>query len=161
VPAAHVGAAGAVVAGAAGDLMRGARVAIAAGAAAALAALVAVLVLPAGAARTAPAAHPRPFDGRLAGAPLQRANCESWHAAPPTQRSQAVKALSATIGGASTSGGVGTTMPDRDVAALLDRVCGTPGTNHFALYLIYARAAAFSRHRGPTPITAPSAQPGL
>jgi hypothetical protein len=146
--------------------MTGARAAVAVGVVAAAAALVAVLVLPAGAARTtraAPATHAaRPFDGRLAGAPLQRANCASWHAASAAQRGQAVRALSATIGGASTSGGVGTTMPDADVSALFDRFCGTPGTSHFALYLLYARAAAFSRHRGPTPITAPPAQqPGL
>jgi hypothetical protein len=73
-----------------------------------------------------------------------------------------VRALSATIGGASTTGGFGTTLSDRDVAALFDRVCSTPGTSSFALYLIYARAAAFSHRRnGPTPITAPPAQPPL
>jgi hypothetical protein len=102
------------------------------------------------------------FNGTLAGAPLQRANCTSWHGASPVQRRQAVRALTATIGGASTSGGVGTTLPDGDVSALFDRVCATPGTASFALYLIYARAAAFSRQgRGPTPITAPPAQPPL
>jgi hypothetical protein len=103
---------------------------------------------------------PRSYDGTLAGAPLQRANCANWHAASAAQRGQAVRALSATIGGASTTGGVGTTLPDREVSALFDRVCGTPGTSSFALYLIYARAAAFSHQRhGPTPITAPPAQP--
>jgi hypothetical protein len=109
---------------------------------------------------TQPAPAPRAYDGTLAGAPLQRANCANWHAASAAQRGQAVRALSATIGGASTTGGVGTTLPDREVSALFDRVCGTPGTSSFALYLIYARAAAFSRQRhGPTPITAPPAQP--
>jgi hypothetical protein len=48
------------------------------------------------------------------------------------------------------------------VAALFDRGCATPGTSSFVLYLIYARAVAFSRQgRGPTPITAPPAQPPL
>ena len=105
-------------------------------------------------------APPHAYNGTLAGAPLQRASCASWHAASPTQRGQAVRALSTTIGGASSTGGVGTTLPDGDVAALFDRVCATPGTTSFALYLIYARAAAFSRQgRGPTPITAPPQPP--
>jgi hypothetical protein len=127
-------------------------------AALALAAIAFSGALPLGATRTAPA--PRAYDGMLAGLPLQRANCASWHAAAATQRGQAVRALSATIGGASTTGGFGTTLPDREVSALFDRVCGTPGTTSFVLYLIYARAAAFSHQaHGPTPITAPPAQP--
>jgi hypothetical protein len=129
--------------------------------------VVAVLAIAALAAghRAAPVPAPLPqpaFNGTLSGAPLQRANCTSWHAASPARRRQAVRALTATIGGASTSGGVGTTLPDRDVSALFDRVCSTPGTSSFALYLIYARAAAFSHQgHGPTPITAPPAQPPL
>jgi hypothetical protein len=125
------------------------------------AALAAAAVALAGCGTAGHATRPeRPSDGTLAGAPLQRANCTSWHAASSDQRGAAVRALSATIGGASTSGGVGTTLPDRDVAALFDRVCGTPGTSSFVLYLIYARSAAFSHQgRGPTPINAPPAQP--
>jgi hypothetical protein len=100
------------------------------------------------------------WDGTLGGVPLQRTNCTDWHGADTTQRGQVVRALTATIGGASSTGGVGTTLPDGDVAALFDRVCGTPGTSSFVLYLIYARSAAFSHQRnGPTPITAPAAQP--
>lgn len=154
-------AAPAVGHGAARPRRRRARLAAVAVAAATLVAVAAVEVLPLGATRTTPA--PRPFDGMLAGAPLQRANCASWHAASAPQRGQAVRALTATIGGASTTGGVGTTLADGEVAALFDRVCGTPGTSHFALYLIYARAAAFGGQRhGPTPITAPPAdRPGV
>jgi hypothetical protein len=137
---------------------RASRAALAGGAAVALAVLASVGVVALGATQPAPA--PRAYDGTLAGAPLQRANCASWHAAAAAQRGRAVRALSATIGGASTTGGVGTTLPDRDVSALFDRVCGTPGTTSFVLYLIYARAAAFSHQgHGPTPITAPPAQP--
>jgi hypothetical protein len=140
---------------------RGRRAALAAGAlavAVVLAALAAGGVLSRGAPRAAPAE--RPFDGMLGGMPLQRANCASWQTASPGQRLAAVRGLSATIGGASTGGGFGTTMPDQDVAALFDRVCHTPGTANFVLYMIYARAAAFSHQRsGPTPITAPAAQP--
>jgi hypothetical protein len=125
--------------------------------------LVLALALAAGAAlvatrdavhRTAPAA--RGYDGVLAGAPLQRARCSNWHAASSAERVHAVQALSATIGGASTSGGVGTTLSDAQVGGLFDRVCSTPQTANFVLYLIYARAAAFSRH-GPTPITSGAA----
>jgi hypothetical protein len=125
-----------------------------------LAAVVAVLALSLGTSHSGGA--PRAYDGMLAGVPLQRANCTSWHAASPAQRGQAVRALSFTIGGASSAGVVGRTMPDRDVSALFDRICATPGTSSFVLYLLYARAAAFSRQgRGPTPITAPAAQPPL
>jgi hypothetical protein len=129
---------------------RGRAPALAAVAAAAAAALAAALGLTAGHdARTAPSA--RAYDGLLAGAPLQRARCRHWQAAPPAERRAAVHALSATIGGASTTGGVGTTLPDGRVSALFDRVCSTPQTAGFALYLIYARAAAFSRvHVPPT-----------
>jgi hypothetical protein len=130
----------------------------------AAAVLASVVGLPHGATRTAPAPAPAPqaSDGTLAGVPLQRANCSNWHAATAEQRGQSVRALTATIGGASTSGGVGTTMSDGDVSALFDRVCSTPGTSSFVLYLIYAHAAAFSRQdHGPTPITAPPAQPPL
>jgi hypothetical protein len=146
---------------------RGSRAALAGGAAVAalaLAALASNAVLPLGATRTAPPPAPatRAYDGMLAGAPLQRANCDDWHAASAAQRGQAVRALSATIGGASTSGGVGTTLPDREVSALFDRVCGTRATSSFVLYLIYARAAAFSHQgNGPTPITGPPAQPPM
>jgi hypothetical protein len=113
-----------------------------------------------GAPAAPPPGQPHAWNGTLGGAPLQRANCTSWHGANREQRGQTVRALTATIGGASTSGGVGTTLPDREVASLFDRVCSTPGTRSFVLYLIYARAAAFSSQgHGPTPITAPAAQP--
>lgn len=120
--------------------------------------LVLTLALAAGAAlvaigaphRTAPVA--RGYDGMLAGVPLQRARCSNWQAASSAARLQAVQALSATIGGASTGGGVGTTLSDAQVRGLFDRFCSTPQTENFVLYLIYARAAAFSRH-DPTPIT--------
>jgi hypothetical protein len=87
----------------------------------------------------------RAYDGILAGVPLQRARCRNWRAAAPAQRQEAVRALTATIGGASTTGGVGTTLSDSAASSLFDRVCSTPSTSGFALYLIYARAAAFSR----------------
>ncbi len=85
------------------------------------------------------------FDGTLMGAPLQRARCEHWLAAGPAQRLDAVRGITANIGGPSTSGGVGTTLTEADAVRLFDRTCATPATRGFALYLIYARAAAFSR----------------
>jgi hypothetical protein len=36
-------------------------------------------------------------------------------------------------------------MPAARVTALFNRVCSTPQTSGFVLYMIYARAAAFSR----------------
>jgi hypothetical protein len=139
---------------------RGLRAALAGGAVATAAVLAALVLL--GGSAPDRASRARDYDGTLAGLPLQRANCTSWRTASPAQRDQAVRALTATIGGASTSGGVGRTLPDRDVAALFGRVCSTPGTSSFVLYLLYARAVAFSRQgHGPTPVTAPAAQPPL
>jgi hypothetical protein len=125
-----------------------------------VAALLAVLVVAAlaqgrshparapAAARAAPAAAlaaPDPaFAGRLAGVPLQRARCRNWHAAGAGERLGAIRALRETVGGASTTGGVGTTLADEQATALFDRICATPQTSGFALYLLYARAAAFS-----------------
>ena len=139
---------------------RGLRAALAGGAAA-TAAVVAALVLSGGAAPDG-ASRARDYDGTLAGVAAAAGELHELAHGLPAQRDQAVHALTATIGGASTSGGVGRTLPDRDVAALFGRVCTTPGTSSFVLYLLYARAVAFSRQgHGPTPVTAPAAQPPL
>jgi hypothetical protein len=92
----------------------------------------------------APAAE-RVVPGMLAGVPLQRASCAEWQAAGPAQRRAVVRSLRATVGGASSTGGVGTTLPDDRAMAMLSRICATPSTGGFVLYLLYARAAAFSR----------------
>jgi hypothetical protein len=100
-------------------------------------------------ARTASVAPPAPAErvvaGMLGGVPLQRASCADWQAAGPAQRRAVVASLRATVGGASSTGGVGTTLPDERAMATLSRICGTPSTGGFVLYLLYARAAAFSR----------------
>jgi hypothetical protein len=93
----------------------------------------------------APRAAERVVPGMLAGVPLQRASCAQWEAAGPAQRQAVVRALRATVGGASSTGGVGTTLPDDRARATLSRICATPSTAGFVLYLLYARAAAFSR----------------
>jgi hypothetical protein len=86
-----------------------------------------------------------PFDGTLSGAPLQRARCLHWKRAGLAERRGALAGLAMVVGGASTSGGVGTTLPEAQAMALMDRTCATPATRNFVLYIIYARAAAFSR----------------
>jgi len=139
-----INAAGAVAPARRGVRGRGRLAGALAAATAIVVAVVAALLL-AGHDPTPAPAHAAAFNGLLAGVPMQRARCHEWARAPTAQKSAAVRALSATIGGASTGGGVGTTMGDRQVAALFDRICGTPNTDGFALYLIYARAAAFSR----------------
>lgn len=83
------------------------------------------------------------FDGVLAGAPLQRASCANWKAASPAARAGAVGALRGLVGGASTTGGVGTTLTDAQAFRLFDTHCATAATQGFLLYVIYARAAAF------------------
>lgn len=104
---------------------------------------------PSGAAATpaaaASAAMSRGYNGTLAGAPLQRARCEHWLVAQPSQRLDAVRGITANIGAASTGGGVGTTLTDAQALGLFNRACANREARGFALYLIYARAAAFSR----------------
>jgi hypothetical protein len=130
--------------------LTGGRLALAALVAAALTAALALSGLwPPRAVETAvPAPQPAlavPFDGILAGAPLQRATCTNWQAASVGERRGAVAALAMLVGGASTGGGVGTTLTEAQGLALFDRQCATPKTRHFILYVMYARAAAFSR----------------
>jgi hypothetical protein len=130
--------------------------AAAAAGAAALAVLLALVVSPgsdhgarggsdATPASAALAAQSSGYNGTLAGAPLQRARCEHWLAAPPAQRLDAVHGITSTMGGPSTSGGVGTTLTDAQAIGLFNRTCATRAARGFALYLIYARAAAYSR----------------
>ncbi len=85
------------------------------------------------------------FDGRVGGVPLQQARCAQWATASATQRGQVVAALAATVGGASTTGGVGTTLPAARATAIFDVRCAQAGASSFLLYEIYTRAAAFSR----------------
>ena len=129
--------------------LTGGRLALAALVAAALTGALALSGLwPPRAADTIPASQPVlavPFDGTLAGAPLQRATCTHWRAASVSERHGAVAALGMLVGGASTGGGVGTTLTEAQGLALFDRQCATPKTRHFILYVMYARAAAFSR----------------
>ena len=78
----------------------------------------------------------------LDGKPLQSANCAAWWRAPEGERTQAIQALTRSIGGP-TPYGPGTTLPDGRVHRLFDTVC-TPGfASHFLLYEIYVRAAGF------------------
>jgi hypothetical protein len=91
------------------------------------------------------AAESHGYNGTLAGAPLQRARCEQWLVASPSQRLDAVRGITSTIGGPSTTGGVGTTLTDAQALGLFNRTCATRAARGFALYLIYARAAAYSR----------------
>jgi hypothetical protein len=77
----------------------------------------------------------------LAGKPLQSANCTAWWTASPAEQGAAVAALTRSIGGRTTGGAVGTTLPADRVQRLFDRVCAPSFTSHFLLYEIYIRAA--------------------
>ncbi|MEA2403752.1 MAG: hypothetical protein QOE08_399 [Thermoleophilaceae bacterium] len=90
------------------------------------------------------AAESRGYNGTLAGAPLQRARCEQWIVASPAERLDAVRGITSTVGGPSTTGGVGTTLTDAQALDLFNRTCATRAARGFALYIIYARAAAYS-----------------
>ncbi len=76
---------------------------------------------------------------------MQQAACRQWLTATPAERGGAVQALRATVGGASTTGGGGTTLSDARATQLFDMRCAQPGTSAFLLYEMYTRAAAFSR----------------
>jgi hypothetical protein len=80
-------------------------------------------------------------DGVVQGMPLQRATCANWRHASASDRNEILNGLASTVGGASTTGGYGTTLSATDGAALFDRQCATPETRHFILYVIYVRAA--------------------
>jgi hypothetical protein len=77
----------------------------------------------------------------LAGKPLQSANCTAWWTASPAEQNAAVATLTRSIGGRTTGGAVGTTLPADRVHRLFDRVCTPSFTSHFLLYEIYIRAA--------------------
>jgi hypothetical protein len=86
---------------------------------------------------------PAAYDGVVQGMPLQRATCTNWKHATAADRNEILSGLATTVGGASTTGGYGTTLSAADGAALFDRQCATSATRHFILYVIYARAAGF------------------
>jgi hypothetical protein len=54
-----------------------------------------------------------------------------------------VAGLARTVGGATTSGGVGTSLPVHDAYGVLDQQCATRATRHFLRYVIYARGTGF------------------
>jgi hypothetical protein len=81
----------------------------------------------------------------LGGKPMQSALCAQWLRATAGEKQVFVQELAATVGGASTTGGYGTTLPDGEAIGVLDRQCASPKARHFMLYITYARAAAFSR----------------
>jgi hypothetical protein len=84
-----------------------------------------------------------PYDGVVEGDPLQRVTCATWRRAGGTDRREVLAGLAGTVGGASTTGGVGATLPSRVASGVLDQQCATRATRHFLLYVIYARAAGF------------------
>jgi hypothetical protein len=122
------------------------RVALA-GLLAALAAAVAVgaVLLAAPATAPAPPAKPavRPSDTLIGGVQLQQARCMQWNAGTAGERDKVAAALSYSVGGASTSGGRGTTLASSEAHGLFDRACASPIAANWLLYELYIRAAGF------------------
>jgi hypothetical protein len=79
----------------------------------------------------------------LHGLPLQSANCDAWWRAGEGERMTAIQAFTRSIGGATTGGAHGTTLPDARVHRLFDSACTPSFAGHFLLYEIYVRAAGF------------------
>lgn len=114
------------------------------------AALAAVAALAATASLVVPAPSPdRPAAPRVAvaglpaGMPLQRARCADWWHMTGEQRQALIGVLRGVVGGASTTGGRGTTLTDAETTRLFDNNCANPVSDGFLLYLLYARAAGF------------------
>jgi hypothetical protein len=74
---------------------------------------------------------------------LQQARCTTWLGAGAPERTALLHALAGSVGGPSTSGGVGTTLSDGEATRMLDRVCSSGVARGFLLYEIYIRAAGF------------------
>jgi hypothetical protein len=95
--------------------------------------------------RTRPSATTRPEPGvaLIGGVPLQQARCEQWMAGSRTERDAVVGALAGTVGGPSSTGGVGTTLTASEANALFDHACASSVASGFLLYELYIRAAGF------------------
>ena len=110
-----------------------------------LVALAAAGALALGIATTAdaptPAAHP--YNGLIGGVQLQQARCIQWNAGTSDERDKVAAALSYSVGGASTSGGRGTTLNTSEAHSLFDRACSSQIAANWLLYELYIRAAAF------------------
>jgi hypothetical protein len=79
----------------------------------------------------------------IGGVPLQQARCEQWLPASRSERRAVVDALAGTVGGPSSSGGVGTTLTRGEAYALFDNACRSSVARGFLLYELYIRAAGF------------------
>jgi hypothetical protein len=88
-----------------------------------------------------PVAHP--YNGLIGGVPLQQARCVQWNAGTAAEREKVVGALAYSVGGATTSQGVGTTLDSAQAHALFDNACSGQIAQHWLLYELYIRAAGF------------------
>jgi hypothetical protein len=115
---------------------------LAAAAALVAAAVVAALLLTAPAPAPSPPAY-HPASGLIDGVQLQQARCIQWNAGTSGERDSVAAALSYSVGGASTSGGRGTTLSTSEAHALFDRACSSQIAANWLLYELYIRAAGF------------------
>jgi hypothetical protein len=88
-----------------------------------------------------PATHP--YNGLIGGVQLQQARCIQWNAGTSGERDNVAAALSYSVGGASTSGGRGTTLSSSEAHTLFDRACSNQIAANWLLYELYIRAAGF------------------
>jgi len=94
--------------------------------------------------RVRPRAVPNPSGVALiGGVPIQQARCSQWNSGGTAERDAVVAALASSVGGASTSGGRGTTLTNGESYRLFNRACASPIAHGFLLYELYIRAAGF------------------
>jgi hypothetical protein len=90
-----------------------------------------------------PAVAARPPVALIGGVPIQQARCAQWNAGGVAERDAVVAALASSVGGASTSGGRGTTLTRTEAYTLFNRACASRIARGFLLYELYIRAAGF------------------
>ena len=120
---------------------------------AAVAAALAALGLLAGATSNRDARRPaisvHPPVALIGGVAIQQARCAQWNAGGVAERDAVVAALGSSVGGASTSGGRGTTLTRTEAYTLFNRACASQIARGFLLYELYIRAAGFSSLAAP------------
>jgi hypothetical protein len=87
---------------------------------------------------------PAASGGATLGTPVQLTSCSDWNGAGPAQRSAIIEAVRTVSGGPTGSpAGNGVVLPNDRAYNLFETQCRPDYANHFRLYKLYERAAAF------------------
>ena len=85
-----------------------------------------------------------PQGGARLAQPLRTLNCADWQRAGPSERQRALRQLRKFASGpVGSPAGHGAALDDDKAYRLLDNYCANDFAQHFLLYRLYTRAAAF------------------